>query len=381
MSDLSSMFFVYPGFHEQAIKEWLEVIIRNQIPLLGGISGAKVTLVEATIGFPHLEHEFRSKRIRVVIKLSSKEGFDNEEANFKRLPVELKSFFVDFATPGCRALVDGHYCMIMPHLEKYQTLAYIAYHMNKNDVISSAEIVLDGLQKLHFPKGLPKVSIGKNEGVGKLISLYLADIQKSIERIFTPTDYDTFPLRSYLQLRHADKEQIEVDGVTIYPYHVYCGKLLKVLEDISPPFLTMSHGDCHSRNIMVNLDETDLKFLDIDKLMFANTGDYILDFGTLLADLEIYNALLQIRRPEFKFKEISKNKFSYDIQTRKEVEMTVQLMREHVQKAVKDIDKNWNKRLELSKARYLLNMATKTPDVEKAFVVYCEGMRSLGKAC
>lgn len=354
---------------EEAIRKWLKVVIRKQLPLQGGVSGARVNIIEAEIHFPALEHKFKPKKIRFVIKFSTKEGFEVEKDKFERLlPEGLKRWFVNFAAP--RVLVGERFFMIMPHLEDYQTLGYIVYHENENEIRSSLGITLNVLKEFNFYDHATRKIGEEKENIGKLVGLYLFDIQRSVEKIFS-MDSDV-----RLFFTKARNEIITVNDEEIYPYPIYYDGLVKILSKVSPPFSTWSHGDCHSRNIMIKSAESDLKFIDIDKL--NPNGDYIYDFGTLIADLEVYNALLQSRRPNFEFERLSDVKFSYKISSSHNVDMAVKLLKENIKEiADEKADVGWERRLHLSKARYLLDMAPRTKDLEKAFVAYCEGMKSL----
>lgn len=360
---------------EDAIRKWVRIDILKQIPLQGGISGAEVSIVEALIRFPELEHLFKPKRIKCVVKLSGKDDFEKEKAVYSRLPDALKDFFVDFSVPGRRALVDNRYFMIMPHLEDYKTLAYHVYHGNRDERESSIKITLDRLDRLHAVDEASKAN--KERGnLGKLFSMYLGDIYTSVERIFSPPGEQIHILHSFLTTNKLTTSEFVANEEKIYPYSFYYKKIVKISEDLCPPFLTMCHGDCHSRNIMIHLAKPDLKFIDIDKL--SRTGDYVLDFGTLIADLEAYNPLLQSRKPEFELTELGDKKYHYKFSGSTEIKNAVKSLEKHIDIVAGNTDEKWEKRLLVSKARYLLEMASKTLDVEKSFVTYCEGLRTLG---
>lgn len=209
----------------------------------------------------------------------------------------------------------------------------------------------------------------------RFLNSYVGNIHGSIERILAAKGKGAFSLRSYLVDRNLLNSEFLANGRTIHPYPVCYRKLLDRLDELLPPYSTMSHGDCHSRNIMINLQKPDLKLIDIDKL--SKSGDYIYDYGTLVSDLGVYNAILQCRKPSFRLDELTGNEFSYRFDVPKTARVAIDLIEKHVQERAGETDKKWKERILLSEARHLLEMASKTPDSEKAFVAYCEGLKCL----
>jgi hypothetical protein len=364
-------------FHQKAIKEYIEIVVAKQLPLHGGVSGAGVYFIEAIVKFPGLEEKFKPRKIRCVIKSSAKEDFEVEKTIYGDLTEKLRALFVDFASPGRRALIDGRCFMIMPLLEDYQTLAYIAYHGNEKEVESSIAITLNGLDTLHFFGEDTRKGALEPMSLGRFLNTYLGSIHNGIERNLAAKDKGAFSLRSYLVDGKLFNSELVVNGEMIQPYAVCYEKLLCRLNEFAPPYSTTSHGDCHSRNIMINLQKPDLKFIDIDKV--SKTGDYIYDYGTLVSDLEVYNAILQCRKPAFQLNQLSGNEFSYRFKVPKNIGVAINLIKEHIQQKTGETDKKWKERILLSEARHLLDMASKTQDSEKAFVAYCEGLKCLNR--
>jgi len=351
---------------EDALRSWIEIRIRRQVPLQGGVSGATVYYVDAEIRFPGLQGTLQSKPLQCVIKYSSEESFEAERRKFDDLPESLRNWFVDFATQ--RILVGGDFFMIMPYLHDYKTLAYVVCHCEKEQIKQSISKVCQGLKEIHFypdPQRIPSKS--KSSDIGKSFSLYLGSIQESCEKIERLAEH--FP--------EIGSDTFIVNKEEYHSRQFYFEKLSKKLNDISPPFYTLAHGDCHSRNLLLRLRDTDLKIIDIDKFMLQS--DYIYDYGTLIADIETYNRVLQARRPSFRLRRTSKA-FSYTLPENASAKMAAELIRENVEKLAREKrDAGWEPRLELAKARYLLSMVSKTIDVEQAFLVYCEGLKSLSR--
>jgi hypothetical protein len=154
---------------------------------------------------------------------------------------------------------------------------------------------------------------------------------------------------------------------------------LKKAPEISPCFSTLTHGDFHSRNILILPSNLDLKLIDIGN--FQSDGDYIYDIGTLVADLETFNPILQGRLPHFGLTEISENTFSYTFPRSPNVSTAIESLMGNVRKLADELgDEKWQTRLSLAKARYLLDMVSRTDNYDKAFVVYCEGLKALSSS-
>jgi hypothetical protein len=351
---------------EDALRSWIEIRIRRQVPLQGGVSGASIYHVDAEVGFPGLQGNLQSRKLQCVIKYSSEESFETERKKFDDLPEELRKWFVDFATQ--RILVGGEFFMIMPYLRDYKTLAHIVYHSEKEQVKQSIAKVCQSLKEIHFyPDSGRTTSRSASTDIGKSFSLYLGSIQESWEKTERLVDY--FP--------EIGSDSFLVNGEEYHPLRFYFERLSKKLNDISPPFNTLAHGDCHSRNLMLRPKDTDLKIIDIDK--FNQKSDYIYDYGTLIADIETYNGILQARRPSFRLKRTS-NGLSYTLPENSNSKMAAKLLRENVAGLAKEKeDIGWEHRLDLAKARYLLSMVSKTIDREQAFLVYCEGLKLLSR--
>jgi hypothetical protein len=144
----------------------------------------------------------------------------------------------------------------------------------------------------------------------------------------------------------------------------FLGNILGNLAELAPPFYTITHGDCHARNILLRKRDLDLKIIDIDNL--EDQGDYIYDYGTLLADLETFNLILQSREPCFKLS-IVEGSVSYEIQNNCNADIAISVISERLEEIADETgDKNWKKRLKLAKARYLFSMVSKLSDEEKA---------------
>jgi hypothetical protein len=354
---------------EEAIRKWLEVKVRKQLPLQGGVSGANVYFIDAEIAFPGL-HATKPKQLKFVIKFSSSLSFDEEKKRFRELPDELKKWFIDFATQ--RTLSDGDFFMIMPYLDKYQTLAFLINHGKVEQVKEIIQKVWEACKGIHFWEDKMNKSANPFEkrqpDVGKLCTLYLGGIKTSLDKSRRIVDFLKDQERGFEANKHRFSSP-----------RFYLEEILKKAPEISPCFSTLTHGDFHSRNILILPSNLDLKLIDIGN--FQSDGDYIYDIGTLVADLETFNPILQGRLPHFGLTEISENTFSYTFPRSPNVSTAIESLMGNVRKLADELgDEKWQTRLSLAKARYLLDMVSRTDNYDKAFVVYCEGLKALSSS-
>lgn len=351
---------------EDAIRTWVEIRIRRQVPLQGGVSGASIFYVDAEISFPGLETE--PNNITCVIKYSTEESFEAEKKKYDKIPEQLKHWFASLEAP--RVMIDGEFFMIMPFLNGYQTLSSLVYYGKKEQVEYWIKKILDCLENIHFFKKasekLEEIPSDKFSEFAIPFGLYLTKIQESIEK--SQGLLDTFP--------ELQKEVIKINGVEYRSVHYYLDQVPAYLKELLPRFYTRMHGDCHPRNLLIKPKNEDIKIIDIDKM--SDKGDYINDYGTLLADMQIFNCILQARRPNFRLSRVN-GAIDYTLEQNCNANDACRLIFDRVKKTAiaKGDSEEWERRLELAEARYLFSMVPKTLDKEKACLVYCEALKSL----
>lgn len=348
---------------EDAIRYCIEITIKRQMPLQGGVSGASIYYVDAEVSFPGINKARKFPQLECVIKFSPEESFEHEKRNYDIIPKSLQEYFVSLEAP--RVLIDGEFFMIMPYLHEYTTLAKIIFHGTESKAEMYLSKVCEIINELCFAElQLENVSSTVID-IGKTFSLYLAKIQLSFEK--AENAYGCYP--------RMKGSSFTANGRSYSIPSYYFEKIAKYLTKLTPPFYTRMHGDCHPRNILFREKDDDLKIIDIDKL--TDKGDYIYDFGTLIADIESFNTILQTRRPAFQFS-IKDQSISYTLPESKKAKKACEQVITNVERIAKERnDTFWRERLELAKARYLLSMVPKTVDKEKACIVYCEGLRAL----
>jgi len=340
----------------EAIKEWIRIDIAKTYPVAGGISGAGVHYVSAYLSFPGLSIE--KFPVDFVVKFSEKRTFDLEQQKYMKLSDEIKQYFINF-TAITKQITD-EFCMIMEHLKGFQTLELILYttpmQVGLEDLMQKVVSVLGSVHK-------ERVDSDRLQNVGKQANafrLYLTDIANNI--------YKSLKKHGTI-LTHLYDQNLIVNGSRVSSLQESFAQVCENWKRFNPGAAMTMHGDCHARNIMVNPRTLDLKFIDIDKM--DERGDYIYDFGELLADLETFGYILGTRR----FSVVVKNKNNYDYSI--EPPNTVKEACIFILNRMNDLNENDKRRLKLAKARYLLGLLPdlSSYDNERVVATYLEAVR------
>ena len=115
----------------------------------------------------------------------------------------------------------------------------------------------------------------------QLSRLYLSSVERSLIQMCRP---DKFPhLKSWFRgFKLGERKYPSIEH--------YLRKVERRKAKLRIPYLMLVHGDCHSRNIMLNESFTELRFIDLDHL--DDDGDYISDLARLLEDISVFGFLI-----------------------------------------------------------------------------------------
>jgi hypothetical protein len=321
---------------KSAIREWVRLDLEESYPLTGGISGADVHYVRATISFPGLS--VSPVPVTFVVKFSTKRTFKIEQGKYSRLRDDLKQYFMNFSSPAKQ--IDSEFYMVMEHLSGFKSLETLLY---KTPLECSPKSLMEGiipvLKKMYFDSS----GEGMQSIVSRRFNMYFGEIEQSIS---IALDQHTKILKPLYD------QKVNVNGVPMLPLKTCFTEISKRSSDFEPKYTTLMHGDCHARNIMVNPVTHEMKFIDIDKL--TNDGDYVYDVGELLADLEIFGYILGARR--FCVTQEDKQTYHYSIEPPQAVRESAETLTTELLSFAREDENRRESRLKLSQARYLLNM-------------------------
>ena len=350
---------------KRAIKKWIGVTVNPDFfAYTGGLSGAGVYNVPLKLSFPGLSRD--PIDLTVVIKLDSKHAFDQDQENYGKLEQlpNIQKYFAAFASSPEQ--INEEFFMVMEFLEGYNSLHNILYSITEKLAYERCITVFDAIHEVHVGDEGEK----GNTGVKILCSLYFGEIEKSVRKIANKSE--TLRKMVLEPQPYIDSDRNAYRKVTLQEC---LEKLWNRREDLEPTIKTRMHGDCHGRNIMFNQDGNPrIKFIDIDKFVFE--GDYIYDFGELIADLEVVGFL----KEQIHFS-LPPNPFEYELKLPTTVANAVKVIWEQVEQRAKKDKSEWKSRLYLAKARYLLSLV---PELKKhsemEFTTFCEGLKALQDA-
>lgn len=340
---------------EAALSASLSKISVELKELKGGLSGSQVYRVKATCGVPTFN--VLSDLPNFVVKINFKDSFHQEALNYRNIPDPLKKYFarVDadklFQASKDKAL----WLFIMEDLIDYDTL----YHMMNveevtfNELQPTIEKLSLILEKLYLPKAGLKYLYKNSAGVIK--SAYLGKMERTLNLVARKED-PALPPEQISEIRSL------LDAIPA--------------SRLEPPYMTLMHGDLHSRNIMVRSSDLDIKFIDIDN--FAVLGDFIYDFGELIVHASFVGRISEIDSAEL-------TESNYDSFVTPEHISDLSKIEGILAEKAKEIaarlaDTSWSKRLLLAEARFLLTCVLHEEDDTKA-LIYSNKAIGLLKEC
>jgi hypothetical protein len=220
--------------------------------------------------------------LRLVIKKGSPDVLQAAIRRYRRLPESLKSLFARHAdNPPGVDLPAGY--LIMQDLAEMRPLSEVLNALDERTlgnrereaIARAAHSVSAVLQALHQHDRRPSPA-GHH-----LHPAYLAPMVSSLNRLCQPSAYPE--LAAWLA------KGMQANGRRYEPFDAYFRVLARFDDRLQPPALGHAHGDCHSRNLMLNAGLEEARLVDIETL--APAEDYLVDYGLLLEDLAVYQSL------------------------------------------------------------------------------------------
>ncbi|MCX7853288.1 MAG: aminoglycoside phosphotransferase family protein [Caldilineales bacterium] len=275
------------------IAKQLQVEIREAKAISGGMRAEKVYEVEFVVRLPgyaegrsDMAYEARSGRI--VVKRGRHADLSRAVEAYRHLPNGIRHLFANhghdpIAIPTPQGM-QGY--LVMEDLKDKQTLEAFLVGMDRIAPLDRHRARLEGvlaalgeaLRKVHKaePFRCPRDKLPGDH----LARLYLG-----------PMENAGILLSSRGPRLQLESQRWEYNGRTYHPL----GHYLRVLNQnqhtriLRPPVIGLVHGDCHTRNIMIDQDSLRVIFIDLDHM--SQNGDYIDDYAILLEDACLYRYL------------------------------------------------------------------------------------------
>jgi hypothetical protein len=375
----------------QLIMNRLQVDIREQKPISGGMRAEKVYEVEFIVrlpGYPEgrVDVAYESRPGRIIVKTGRYADLSRAAEEYKRLPPNLRPLFanhghdpIPIPTPqGMRGY------LIMEDLRDKQTLEAFLMGMDKIALTETHKTRVDrvvmalgeALRKVHGAEPFRKARDSLSGD--HLARLYVGPMENAAMTLS----------RGKLRLQ-TESQKWEYQGRLYHPL----GHYLRVIERhnriLRPPTIGLVHGDCHTRNIMVDEATYRIIFIDLDHM--NQNDDYIDDYAILLEDTCLYRylrspeltghiPLTMIRHQRRRDTQVvvveeagyMGRALPHRFQTALFVQIEQEAQRMHD-------GEYWRPRLWLATSARLLMLAARVQSVESALLLYAEAIRLLGE--
>jgi len=266
---------------KKALKDWIKVELSEEPKALRlGMSSSNIVRIKPYVANP-LYPDDPNLRLSfpdtLIVKYGPIDEIEAERKNYAQLPSTLKADFVNI--PEQTYIDEKKQCayIIMPDLRQYQTL-HERLHMGP-----PPESLATELAPFLISIYARSAAVGQSRAQrGAIRRLYLAPMLDNLDRIF-----------NYMAEIHAfipEKDPTESENLHA-TLHNQIGQLMQRAIQLQTFTTTCMHGDLHSRNIMLRRTKrregNDFLFKLIDLEKFERDGDFALDAGQLLIDLEI----------------------------------------------------------------------------------------------
>jgi hypothetical protein len=377
---------------QKLIKTRFEVDIAGVHPLTGGISQATVFRVFYSLKLRSIGEggDLRTETIHtspgsLVIKRDSLESLQKSIRRYHSLPGGLRQNFAKH--DGMPLLFQSDPAavsyLILEDLTHMRTFRDVLDKLDqrslsraqKEDLQKACNTVCEGLLRLQYP-----TRRGTSEFFGSQLSrLYIAEIEKNLIRMCRA---DRFPnLKPWLRgFRIGTRRYLSIEH--------YLRRIENHQARLKVPFLSLVHGDCHSRNIMLDTPLEHVKLIDLDNVDYD--GDYIKDFALLIEDVCVFRFLFDeayrffLDRDKIRFVTISnergvvENKIEYPPFSSEAVRLFQQHMLGRLDKHAQTIDDRcWRERLWLALASSLIYLVAKQTDKLYATVLFTQAIHLL----
>ncbi|MBI3243690.1 MAG: aminoglycoside phosphotransferase family protein [Chloroflexi bacterium] len=224
--------------------------------------------------------------LRLVIKQGSIESLARTIKRYGELPDELLPYFAKHADQPESTGGSPEWYLVMEDLAGMSPLGGILDqlddHAAHEEPIARLAVAVGGaLSALHRHRR--RAPLASNE----LGWLYLTPITEALNKI---CEASAFPeLKDYVEIG------FESNGWRYHNLNTYLSRLQWHAVMLNPPTIGTVHGDCHSRNLMIDSALSRVKFVDLETLSYID--DYLTDWGLLLEDVALYRYLPRGQRP------------------------------------------------------------------------------------
>lgn len=372
----------------QLLKQYLVLVdIKGLQELGGGMKAEKVYAVEfeVALSLPDERQDAApvwSEVQKLVLKTAPYEDLQRSIDQYHSLPPALRSLFAAQAhEPYMVETSHGKTgYLIMQDLLHMPTLAAVLDDLDAPKLTTPQERslafvvsrVAEALHRIHREE----LIVGDDYAGDQIFRLYLAPLEEKIIQLG-----QRFP-RLKPELRG-----LKFNGHGFRSLQHYMDALQSRANRLNPTCLCRVHGDCHSRNIMVDRQSGRVMFIDLDRS--SRSGDYIDDFALLLEDVCVYRYLSDGKgHSVLRAGDVAHGagadagagwRFTRSLLPEPFAQRFQSALLGHLPNYALTMhgDDNWRPRLWLATAVRLVGLATLVPEEQTAVVLFAEAVRLL----
>jgi hypothetical protein len=226
--------------------------------------------------------------LQFIVKQGSIESLSRTIRRFGELPSELRHYFAHHSDKAETAGDDWYLLM-----EDLVGLTPLSEVLDRIDLRWAGRAEHDQMARLTGAVSKTLRALHQHNrhapvATNELGWLYLNPIAQSVNMLCEP---DAFPeLKTYIE------QGLTANGRAYQPLNHYLARLQAHADRLTAPAVGGVHGDCHSRNLMIDDALAAVKFVDLETLSY--TDDYLIDYGLLFEDVALYRYLPRGQRPD-----------------------------------------------------------------------------------
>lgn len=275
---------------EQLIRSRVKIHIRRHDELTGGITEAKVFRVEYIIQ-DNLPAETPCKESgSIVVKMGDLWTLKQSVAQYQKLSPDIRRYFARHASEPMALEGSGGAAAMMVLEDLGEHFVTFRKVLNEHDKFRlspdnrvqlerAIRTIADSLFDIYEQTGR---RLDKAMGSSQMARLYYARLDRSLLDI--TSNKWSLPLKNLLSGFTLAREN--TDLIRFKPIAFYQKMLYLYADRLRPVMLMLMHGDCHSRNIMLDRDLRSMKFIDLDRIDY--NGDYVIDLAMLMEDVALF---------------------------------------------------------------------------------------------
>jgi thiamine kinase-like enzyme len=319
----------------EALRNWLVIQMPEEsTPLHLGLSDANVIRINPGVYNP-IDRSANLLHHSLIVKYGPREEIEKERTNYSQIPRNIQELFVKIPKES-HVNEQGVAFVIMEDLRDYQTLYEVYRDLLREQSTNLPGQLASLLDRIH------QASPDRYSNPNHLRDIYLLSMMEHISRVFNHLERNRLLLADPDHLHDTQAEIMDL-----------IAEVMEKRAKIASFPLAFSHGDLHSRNIMIQVNpetsqvETDkpLVFKLIDLENVNPNGDAAYDAGELSVDLDL-------------MRDRDLNEIEYDEQPALELsKLKDYLENRYIEQARQRGDETFALRMELGKARALLRVA------------------------